>query len=103
MANNLVTINTLFLNPVLLFCPLPSALYLDQYDCTVMELAKEVCQDAAGEAATSALINYLQQQRVTKREDLQFLQLDWLINALEPAGVPPMLLNKFLSLAKHSK
>ena len=61
---------------------------------------RTVCLEAAGEAATGALVKYLQEQRVRKREDLQFLQLDWLISALQPAGLPPLLLNKFLSLAK---
>ena len=32
---------------------------------------------------------------------LQWLQLDWLCAALEPQGLPPLLLNKFLSLAKQ--
>ena len=66
-------------------------------------LAKTVCLEAAGEAATGALTRYLQEQRVMGIEDLQFLQLDWLISALKPAGVPPLLLNKFLSLAKETK
>lgn len=60
-----------------------------------------MCLEAAGEPATSALLRYLQEQRVMRREDLSFLQLDWLISALQPAGVPPLLLNKFLSLAKE--
>ena len=38
-----------------------------------------------------------------KLEDLQFLQLEWLIQALQPAGVSPLLLNKFLSLARERK
>lgn len=59
-----------------------------------------VCLEPAGEVATAALIRYLQEQRVMEREDLQFLQLDWLISALQPAGISPLLLNKFLSLAK---
>ena len=32
---------------------------------------------------------------------LQWLQLEWLCAALEPQGLPPLLLNKFLSLAKQ--
>ena len=34
-------------------------------------------------------------------EDLHILQLDWLITALQPKGVSPLLLNKFLSLAEQ--
>ena len=67
----------------------------------VLDLARSVCLEAAGEAATAALVTYLREQRVMQREDLRFLQLDWLILALKPAGVPPLLLNKFLSLAKE--
>jgi len=39
--------------------------------------------------------------KLMKVDDLQFLQLDWLIAALQPQGVSPLLLNKFLSLAKQ--
>ncbi len=69
--------------------------------CAVLGLASMVCSEAAGEAATAALVQYLREQRVMKVGDLQFLQLDWLIAALQPQGVSPLLLNKFLSLAKQ--
>ena len=64
-------------------------------------LVDEVCLEAAGEAATKALTGYLREQRVLSLADLQFLQLDWLLAALQPAGISPLLLNKFLSLAKQ--
>ena len=41
----------------------------------------------------------LQGQRVTALEDLQFLELAWLQDAIQE--LPPLLLNKFLSLARH--
>ena len=67
----------------------------------MLNLVNEVCLEAAGEAATKALTSYLREQRVLSLADLQFLQLDWLLAALQPAGISSLLLNKFLSLAKQ--
>ena len=61
---------------------------------------KDVFESAAGQEAVGAVSDYLRSQRVTSLPDLQWLQLDWLCAALEPQGLPPLLLNKFLSLAK---
>lgn len=67
----------------------------------VARLVKEVFDTAAGLDAVNAVSDYLRSQRVTSLADLQWLQLDWLCAALEPQGLPPLLLNKFLSLAKQ--
>ena len=63
-------------------------------------LVKDVFGSAAGQEAAGAASNHLHSYRVTSLPDLQWLQLDWLCAALEPQGLPPLLLNKFLSLAK---
>lgn len=57
--------------------------------------------EAIGADGTAALLAFLQQQRVMSLGDLQYLQLDWLASALQPAGVPMLQLNKFLSLARE--
>ncbi|KAK9815402.1 hypothetical protein WJX72_003093 [[Myrmecia] bisecta] len=67
----------------------------------VTSLAREVFETPAGQAAVDALASYLQRQRVTSLQDLQWLQLEWLCHALEPQGLTPLLLNKFLSLARQ--
>lgn len=67
----------------------------------VARLVKDVFESAAGIDAVGAVSDYLRSQRVTSLPDLQWLQLDWLCAALEPQGLPPLLLNKFLSLAKQ--
>ena len=56
---------------------------------------------AAGQAAVVAVTQFLRAQRVTQLVDLQFLQLPWLQEALGPLGLPPLLLNKFLSMAQQ--
>ena len=33
--------------------------------------------------------------------DLDYLELQWLVKALQPAGLPEMLLNKFLQLGRR--
>lgn len=71
--------------------------------CAVVDLAKKVCLEPAGELATTALLTHLKEQRVTSMEDLKFMQLDWLVSALQPAGLSPLLLNKFLTLAKDGQ
>eukprot|EP00891_Asterochloris_glomerata_P003835 jgi/Astpho2/3835/Aster-x0595 len=53
----------------------------------VTALVKEVFEAPVGAAGVSAVAKYL--------------QLDWLTNALAPAGIPPLLANKFLTLAKQ--
>lgn len=67
----------------------------------VAHLVKDVFESAAGIDAVGAVSDYLRSQRVTSLPDLQWLQLEWLCAALEPQGLPPLLLNKFLSLAKQ--
>ncbi|KAL3151010.1 hypothetical protein ABBQ38_012881 [Trebouxia sp. C0009 RCD-2024] len=67
----------------------------------VARLVKDVFESAAGQDAVGAVSDYLRTQRVTSLPDLQWLQLEWLCAALEPQGLPPLLLNKFLSLAKQ--
>ena len=62
---------------------------------------REVFEVAAGQAAVVAVTQFLRAQRVTQLIDLQFLQLPWLQEALGPLGLPPLLLNKFLSLAQQ--
>ena len=62
-------------------------------------LVREVFEVAAGGGAVVAVGQFLRSQRVTQLVDLQFLQLPWLQEALGPLGLPPLLLNKFLSLA----
>lgn len=62
-------------------------------------LVRECFEAAAGQGAVLAVAHFLRQQRVTTLVDLQFLQLPWLQEALGPLGLPPLLLNKFLSLA----
>ena len=62
-------------------------------------LIREVFEVAAGQNAVHAVSVFLRSQRVTQLVDLQFLQLPWLQEALQPLGLPPLLLNKFLSLA----
>ncbi len=41
----------------------------------------------------------LQAQRVTDFSDLQYVELQWLLEALQPEGLTPLLLKKFLHLA----
>ncbi|KAK9793445.1 hypothetical protein WJX73_005580 [Symbiochloris irregularis] len=64
-------------------------------------LVREVFEVAAGQAAVVAVTQFLRAQRVTQLVDLQFLQLPWLQEALGPLGLPPLLLNKFLSMAQQ--
>ncbi len=33
--------------------------------------------------------------------DLEFLQLEWMVTALHPHGIPVLLLNKFLTLGRR--
>ena len=34
------------------------------------------------------------------RSDLEFMEIDFLVRALQPAGIPYLLLNKFLTLGR---
>ena len=65
----------------------------------VTALVEEVFAVAAGAAASAQVRDYLQSQRVTALADLQFLELSWLQEACPT--MPPLLLNKFLSLANR--
>ena len=65
----------------------------------VIKLVQDVFLDAAGPSAEHSVQDYLRSQRVTSLADLQYLQLDWLCSALQPMGIPPLLLNKFLAQA----
>ena len=65
----------------------------------VIKLVQDVFLDAAGPSAERSVQDYLRSQRVTSLADLQYLQLDWLCSALQPMGIPPLLLNKFLAQA----
>lgn len=67
----------------------------------VVALVDEVFAGAAGPAAAAAVRNFLQAQRVTALSDLQYLELPWLQEALVPVGVTPLLLNKFLGVARR--
>ena len=65
----------------------------------VIKLVQDVFLEAAGPSAEHSVQDYLRSQRVTSLADLQYLQLDWLCSALQPMGIPPLLLNKFLAQA----
>ncbi len=65
----------------------------------VVDLVEEVVSNAAGKVAAEAVMNYLKAQRVTDFSDLQYVELQWLLEALQPEGLTPLLLKKFLHLA----
>jgi hypothetical protein len=67
----------------------------------VASLVAEVFEGAAGTDAVMAIVHFLRTQHVTSLSDLQWLKLDWLCQAMQPHGLPPLLLNKFLSLARQ--
>lgn len=62
----------------------------------VAQLVHEVIERAAGPGPASAVTAFLQAQCVTGLEDLKYIELAWMREALEPQGVPLMLLNKLL-------
>ncbi len=69
--------------------------------CAVNKLVRDVFLEAAGASAERSVQDYLRSQRVTSLGDLQYLQLDWLCSALQPLGIPALLLNKLLAQAKQ--
>lgn len=64
---------------------------------SVAQLVHDVVERAAGPGPAAAVTSFLQAQCVTGLEDLQFIELAWMREALE--GVPLMLLNKLLKTA----
>lgn len=68
--------------------------------CAVLTLVDEVFLAASGPAGVAAVHRFLQEQRVTAMSDLQWMEFDWLKAVLQPQGIPPLLLNKFLALAR---
>lgn len=67
----------------------------------VRDLAWEVFGPGLGPSGVQAVAGFLAEQCVGSLADLEFLELDWMVAALAPRGVPPMLLNKFLALGRR--
>ncbi|KAL6782858.1 hypothetical protein ACKKBG_A08375 [Auxenochlorella protothecoides x Auxenochlorella symbiontica] len=67
----------------------------------VVELARSVFEPALGPPALQAVCSFLSAQCVSSLDDLEFLQLEWMVTALHPHGIPVLLLNKFLTLGRR--
>lgn len=67
----------------------------------VRDLTWEVFEPGLGPPGVQTVAAFLAEQCVGSLADLEFLELDWMVAALAPRGVPPMLLNKFLALGRR--
>lgn len=70
---------------------------------SVASLVKDIVEQAAGTQAAAAVTSFLQAQCVTGLEDLQYIELSWMQDALVSQGVPMMLLNKLLKSAASGR
>lgn len=64
---------------------------------SVTQLVRDVVEQAAGPGPAAAVTSFLQAQCVTSLDDLQYIELAWMREALN--DVPLLLLNKLLKVA----
>jgi hypothetical protein len=67
----------------------------------IVELAEQVFEHAAGMEGVEAVVAFLKGQRLTSLGDFKFMELEWLVEELQPQGLTPLLLNKFLQLGRE--
>ncbi|KAK2077661.1 hypothetical protein QBZ16_004507 [Prototheca wickerhamii] len=68
----------------------------------VAALVTKIFEPSLGPQGVEVVAGFLSDQCVAGLEDLEFLELDWMIGALQPRGVPPLLLNKFLTVGRRT-
>lgn len=73
----------------------------DAPDAAVLALVEEVFAGAVGSVGTQAVVDFLNRQKLATLTDVEFIELSWMRAALEPLGIPAMLLNKFLTLGRR--